>query len=146
VSYLSSDDIQNWLQEDKYSVTSDALVLVDRAKDVIFTAIHERYDTTSWISRATTPSQVLNLLSKLTASYYLRKIISEDDGEHTYANWLEQSVMKSVEKISSGEFEILETNPAIIVAPSDSSPHNILITAHLPTDDDTRYFTVDTEF
>lgn len=146
MSYLSSDDVQNWLQEDKYSITADALTLVDRAKDVIFTAINERYDTTSWISKATTPSQVLNLLAKLTASYHLRKIISEDDGEHSYADWLEKSVMESLIKISSGEFEILETNQAIIVASSANSAHNILISAHLPSDDATRYFTVDSEF
>jgi hypothetical protein len=102
VSYLSVSDIQSWLQQSKYPISSVDAGLEAAAISYVFGEIGQRYDTSSWVSAATTPSIIKIILAMQVAAYELRKAAGEEDGRTTYADALEARLGKMCDAIVSG--------------------------------------------
>ena len=106
MSYLVTTDVQPWLNQTKFNVTSVDPTHEQTAVNTVFGKISQRYDTSTWIDSATTPTLILNLLSMWVASVYLRRAASEEDGLTTYADWLEMRADAICDKIVEGAIDI----------------------------------------
>jgi hypothetical protein len=113
VSYVTLSQVQAWLQINKYDLqVSDVDAEQEQlAADVVLSALTVRYDTDTWVDSSTTPGMVLRMIAMLTASYTLRKAISEDDGIALYADWLERRVQMLIDGIVSGAIDIPGVDP-----------------------------------
>ena len=111
--YDITTQIQSWLNVSKYSLLNSGVDQdqVQAAADYINSALSVRYDTSTWVTDETTPGMVLRMIAMLTASYTLRKAISEDEGEHTYPDWLEQRVEFLIAGIIDGTLDIPDIEP-----------------------------------
>jgi hypothetical protein len=106
MAYVTEAQVQQWLQATKYNITSLDDELVAHARDVAFSLVSRRYDTSTWVDDATTAEMVLNLMTMLVASYTLRRVIGEDDGGHDYPDWLESRATTLLEQLSTGTISI----------------------------------------
>jgi hypothetical protein len=102
VSYLAVKDIQSWLQQSKYAISSVDSGFETAAVAYVFGEIQQRYDTSSWVNATTTPDLVLIALAMQVASYELRRAAGEEDGRTTYADFLDQRACKLVDSIVTG--------------------------------------------
>lgn len=106
MSYVSVKDIQSWLQNTKFDVTSVDSRRETFAVNHIFGKLSQRYDTTIWTDDTDTPSVVLSLISMWMAASHLRIAASEEDGLVSYADWLDLTVTGTCDSIVSGAVDI----------------------------------------
>ena len=106
MSYLVSKNVQDWLQNTKYVVTTVNTSFESQASLTVLGKLGRRYDTSTWIDASSTPALVLNVIAMLVASYELRKAASEEDGLTEYADWLEGRATQICEDILEGAIEI----------------------------------------
>ena len=76
------------------------------AADIVLGGVASRYDTTTWVDEATTPSLVLNLISALYASYTYNTTYSENYGDSDYGRQLWSMVDRLLGNIQSGEIDL----------------------------------------
>lgn len=111
MSYVSTEKIQAWLEESKFPVISVNPVFEETAVNLIFAELAQRYDTTTWISTATTPPIVLNVIAMQIAAFEYRAAVSQEDGADSYADELEVRLNKVVCAIASGALPLPDSFP-----------------------------------
>lgn len=113
MSYVTLQQVQAWLQIDKYDLLPNDLdqEQVGLAADKTLSWLEQRYDTSGWLDDTSTPSMVRRIIAMLTASYTLRKAISEDDGITHYADWLEERACKLIEGLVDGSLDLPDVDP-----------------------------------
>ena len=102
MSYLSTAQVQAWLQKTKYKISSVESDFEIMAKEYIFGQLSQRYDISLWTNGTNTPALVMHLLAMQVASYELRRAGSEEDGRTTYADYLDKRVADMISGILSG--------------------------------------------
>lgn len=100
--FLTTENVQAWLQNTKYKISSVDQEFLTLAKEYIFGEVGQRYDTAAWLDSATTPTLILHLMAMQVASYELRRAASEEDGRTTYADFLDKRVCDMCASIVSG--------------------------------------------
>jgi hypothetical protein len=122
VAYVTQPQVQSWLNRYKYLLEQNGFdpQFDKTAADFILPYLSRRYDTSTWTNNTNTPALVIDLMAMLAASYTLRVAISEDDGIHEYADWLEKRVMDLVDAIVEGSLTIPGVTPSP-TAPSSES-------------------------
>jgi len=104
---LDEADVNQYLQTTKFSVTAVSLNIVNYIETSIFAKLNRRYDTSLWVDNGTTPALVIHLMEMWYAGFYLRKIISEEDGLTSYADWLQDEVDRQCSDIASGAISLI---------------------------------------
>jgi hypothetical protein len=102
MSYLSTQDVQTWLQNTKYKISSVEEGFESAAVAYTFAEVAQRYDTSTWLNSASTPQLILTLLSMQVAAYELRRAAGEEDGRTTYADALDSRASAMCSAIVSG--------------------------------------------
>lgn len=119
---IRTEDAQAWLQNTKYDVTTIESSILDASCGEVFGMVGQRYDTSGWTTRATTPALVVSLISMRYAGVYLRIVASEEDGLTRYADWLDKYIEMTIEKIMNGTIlldgETSGTNSALGLGPA----------------------------
>jgi hypothetical protein len=113
MSYVTLAQVQSWLQQDKYDIQLDG-ILVDQellAADKIIATLEQRYNTAGWTDNTNTPGMVLRMIAMLVASFILRKAISQDDGIATYCDWLESRVDALLAGLIDGSIDLPGVDP-----------------------------------
>ena len=113
MSYVTLPQVQAWLNLTKFSLLPSHFdeEQANLAADKILGWLEQRYDTSTWTDDETTPRMVRTLIAMLTASFTLRKAVSEDDGVTTYCDWLEDRVYKIVEGLVDGGIDLPGVDP-----------------------------------
>lgn len=110
MAHVGVDDVNTWLEASKLSVSEIEPGLDVYATGLIVGALISRFDTTTWVDEATTPSLVKQLIAMLYAAAFYRREYSEDLVDGTglnWAQWLESSAGGYVSQIVSGVIDII---------------------------------------
>ncbi len=106
MSYLTTQNVQAWLQSDKYPLTVVDADFERTARTMIFGKLAQRYDTSLWLDVATTPALVISTMAMWVAAAELRQVVSEEDGLASHAEWLENRVTVICDDIVSGSIDL----------------------------------------
>lgn len=128
MSYVSVRNIQAWLERSKFPISSVNQEFLETAKNLLFAELGQMYDTTTWLDEDTTPSIVLNCMAMQIAAFEYRAAVSQDGGEDTYANILEERLQKVICSITSGALVLPDTFPVDTTSSVGGGP------AFFPTD------------
>jgi hypothetical protein len=104
--YLTAPRVQQWLEKTSFPVTDIDLMRESTAAGIVLGGVASRYDTSLWVSEATTPTLVLNLISALYASYTYNAVYSENYGDSDYGRQLWSMVDRLLGNIQSGEIDL----------------------------------------
>lgn len=119
--------VQQWLEATKLTLSSIDPELAESAREVAFSTLVNSYDTTVWVDSDTTPKLVQSAISMLIAAWIYTRAYSEEGGEATYGNDLEQKAYALLNGIASGEISLEEypgvgaTSETISFLPDDST-------------------------
>ena len=70
--------VQQWLEETKLTVDRTPDELDQTARDIVFSQVSQVYDTSTWVSTATTPSLILRICSMFIAAWIYERQYSEN--------------------------------------------------------------------
>jgi hypothetical protein len=119
MALISYDEVQVWLETSKLEVApSDLLPEEAAASPVVLSRLAVRYDTSTWVNTATTPSLVRKIISMLVAAWRYNAYYSEtsEDGGNPYANKLEERANDLIDGIVSGAIsltDVTDQGPAV---------------------------------
>lgn len=108
-THLTPAKVQQWLEKTNLTVTDINVEREIMARDMVFSRVTSRYDTTTWLDATTTPSLVLGLMSALYASYEFNAVYSHNYGETDYGRQLWSLVNQALDSISKGEIDLIDT-------------------------------------
>lgn len=111
MAYLTPQNVQAWLQSTKYEITVVNTDFEAASRLKAFGKLEQRYDTSVWTDNTNTPGLVLSAISMMVAAAELRRIVSEEDGLASHAQWLEDRAMAIIEGIVSGAIELPGVDP-----------------------------------
>lgn len=113
MSYLSKEQVQSWLNDDKYPLVTVNENYETTAVAVVLGKLSQRYDTSVWTDGVTTPKLVVSIISMLVAAYEMRQVASEEDGRTSHAEWLEKRAMELTTDIVDGCIDLpgVDTDP-----------------------------------
>lgn len=123
MSYLIVADVQQWLEQTKLLLTEFDPALELTARNVVLGALSSRYDITTWLDAATTPSQARQIMSMLVAGWTYQRQYSQDlaiDG----TNWgvrLEKMAMNLLAAIMDEKVDLMG-DTAITAEASSTGP------------------------
>lgn len=124
MAHVTVAQVQQWLNSSKYPLNLASLPTEQEhgAAEGVFAALEQRYDTSTWVDEATTPSLVRHIIAMLCASSLLRIAISEDDGIAKYCDWLDKRAQTLVDGLVSGALVLVDapTDPEAPAAASIS--------------------------
>jgi hypothetical protein len=101
--------VQAWLVTRKLELLEVDPALELHAKDMVFGKLAQSYDVTGWLSSATTPSLVQNIMAMLIAAWTYEIAYSNDSGDvQAYTLWLERKANDLMAGIISGAIDIIE--------------------------------------
>lgn len=111
-TWVTSQLVQQWLEETKLTVTKVPDELDQTAHDVVFGRVSQVYDVTTWVDTATTPSLILRIQSLLVAAWIYQAQYSEDleVDNNNYGVKLEQRAMGLLTDIFEGDLVIPDTD------------------------------------
>lgn len=124
--HISTQDVQQWLESTKLSVSSVDVELEKTASSVVFSTLAETYDVTLWTDEAATPVLIQSIISMMVAAWVYNRQYSEDDPDGSgYAMWLLNYAKELLNGVKAGSLDLLEV-PG--VSASSGEP------AFMPTD------------
>lgn len=106
MSYLTQPQVQQWLEETKYTVSGINPEREQTARDLVFGLVASRYDTATWLDGASTPSMITNIMSGFYAAWLYNSVVSEDMGDSNYATNLLLMLERLLSSISSGALDL----------------------------------------
>ena len=118
MALVTIDDVQIWLEVTKHRIApDDQLPEESAASEVVLSRLAVRFDTTTWVDPASTPSLVRKIIAMLVASWRYNRVYSEtdEDAGNPYANKLEQRANDLITAILEGSIALTDvgTGPAI---------------------------------
>jgi len=120
MSYLSVSEIQSWLQATKHVISAVDTNLEEAAFEKIVGKVGRRYDTSTWVDTATTPTMIINLMAMQVAADEYRKWVSENRGEPDYSDSLDERIMRLCEGIADGSIILFDGSDEISPSPDTS--------------------------
>jgi hypothetical protein len=104
-------EAQAWLEETKGFLGAELdPVLEESIAAQVLSRVASSYDTSAWISAATTPSLVRKVIAMKYAAWFYQRQYSEDDGVNEYALFLNAQADILVDGIVSGANDLVEIN------------------------------------
>jgi hypothetical protein len=113
-TYLTTDQVQQWLEKTRFAVTEIESARETTARDLVFGRVGSRYDTTGWVDSATTPSLVLSIMSGFYAAWLYNAIASEDMGETDYGASLIRMLNGLLDSIASSALDLDGVDPSTL--------------------------------
>ncbi len=107
---INVDDVQSWFTEDRLLLDADDLLAEETdVSNEVKSTVASRYDTSIWVSRATTPTLIRSVISARVAAIRYRKTYADQmDEERNYADWLDDWFKMTLEGIVSGQIQLLD--------------------------------------
>ncbi len=106
---INIDDVQSWFTENKLLLEADDDLKEETdVSNEVLSSVSSRYDTSLWVSRATTPSLIRSVISARVAAIRYRKIYADQLDEENYADWLDEWFKMQLEGIISGQVQLLD--------------------------------------
>jgi hypothetical protein len=115
VPVIAKEDVQQWLEATKYSVSSLDAKLEETARTQVFARLNALYNVGEWTTPGTTPNLVKVVVSMLVAAWTFNRAYAEDDlTESTYGMHLEARAWLLVDGILAGAVDIgVEIDPTL---------------------------------
>lgn len=102
-------EVQSWLEVTKLTIADFDAELESTAQATAFGVLGDVFDTSTWVSPATTPVLVRKAIAMLVAAWtYNRQYSEEDPDGSAYARWLEEKAYALLEGIKSGDIDLVE--------------------------------------
>jgi hypothetical protein len=129
MSWMSLAEARQWFSSDKIDMSVIDVTLEASAMDIVRAAVRTRYDTSTWISPATTPGQVRTVISLLHGAWWFNRVASESmqmEFGSGYGDRLESLAMSLLGGIAGGstsledDFPVL-TNAQLAFYPTDAT-------------------------
>jgi hypothetical protein len=116
MSYLDAPDVNSWLEGTKLTLPPASTLdpgIETLVAGVVLGALGAKYDTTSWINKATTPPLVTSLIAMRYAAAIYRRQYSEDltNVDNHWAKWLEMTAEATAASIVDGPIDIPGVDP-----------------------------------
>lgn len=108
MSIVAKEDVQQWLEQTKLTLTELDASLTATATTLTFATIGSVYDTTLWTTTANTPAIIKVIVSMLIAAWTHNRAYSENSGPSDYGLWLEEKAMSMLDGLKNGEIDITE--------------------------------------
>ena len=147
MALIDVGDVQSWFTEDRLQLEfEDELPEETNVSNKVLAKISKRYDVTLWISVATTPALVKSVISAQVAAIRYRKQYADQLEEASYADWLDDWAMTTLDGIVDGTIPLLDivTDDELVIAQESSSASFSPTDAEI--DDDAAKFTMDMSF
>lgn len=114
MSVVTEQQVQQWLGSYKITIDDVDDELENTAKTQVFSALSSRYSTSEWVSYATTPKLVQQVISMLIAAWLYARIYSEDDVSiSSYATSLEARANALLQSIANGQMLLAEVEAVV---------------------------------
>lgn len=105
---VTLDDVQQWLERTKLTLTAYDPKFEETARTTAFGRLSAAYDVTGWSDAASTPLLVRHVIAMYVAAWTYNRAYSEVDGTSEYATWLESKADALLEGIVSGRIDLAE--------------------------------------
>lgn len=105
---ITIQEAQSWGEKSKLQVALAAIDsnLLTQVQSEILGRLAAAYDTSTWISSATTPELAKTVISKFYVAWLIDRQYSEDGELSSYANLLRRTGQLLLDDIVSGEIDI----------------------------------------
>lgn len=132
---ITVEDVRGWVEVTKLGVQDLDMNFLPQLETEIFAKIGTVYDTTTWISPATTPDIIRVIIAKLYGGWIYDRAYSENQAEsNPYAAMLKENAGMLMDGLIDGTIEIPGVTP--ISVPDPSFYPNDASSALEPTFDD----------
>lgn len=105
---VTHPDVQQWLEQTKLSITAVDVELAESHTSIVFARLADRYDSSGWVTPATTPRLVRVIISMMVASSMYRRQYSDEGDNGSYAWRLESSAWKLLGALAGGSLTLDE--------------------------------------
>lgn len=135
MALITAADAQGWGERTKLDLSTLDTDLLDQIESEVLARINSVYDTSLWISPATTPRLIRTIISKMYVSWFYDRQYSENQDEgNDYAALLRSNAEMLITGLLDGTIEIpgttATTSQIASFYPNDAS------SAQQPTADD----------
>jgi hypothetical protein len=110
---ITIDEAQAWSEDSKVEIAElDAELLNQVETQVLASLANSAYDTSTWVSAATTPSLVRSIIAMMYTAWWYDKHYAEDSGEaNAYSTLLRLTAQANVTGILDGTFVLIGETP-----------------------------------
>jgi hypothetical protein len=106
---VTLDEIQQWLSNSKYPIEEVDEALEETGRTLVFSALQNTFDTSTWVDATTTPALVRKIISLWIASMEWARGYAEDDtGGSTYFTFLQDLYNSLLAGVIAGGVELIE--------------------------------------
>lgn len=116
---ITTNNVQAWLERAKLTLAALDLDFLEQLEEEVLVRLAIIYDTSVWVSPATTPLIVKTIISKKYASWHIDKAYSENQDEgNDYAARIDQNAEMLLTGLVGGIIEIPGITPTNPTEPS----------------------------
>lgn len=118
MAYITSQQVQQWLNQTKLTISEVDAELESTAQLIVFAAISTEYTTTTWVDASTTPQLIQRVISMFVAAWTYIRALSDEEGidPDFWGARLEAMANKLLEQIADGSLTIPGADPVLNIA------------------------------